>query len=134
MTFIVNIAAAWACGDVSSCLCKNTVSALQEYVDCQGRRVPDDLQPLLRCCSCIPVSSAACERGFSQMNLVCTSTRNRLLIDRISNLMFVKMHGPPINAWKPDRYAKSWLRNHHSADDQRVKKRKLEDNEETTTK
>jgi hypothetical protein len=39
--------------------------------------------------------------------------------------MFVKMHGPPINAWKPD---------HHSADDQRVKKRMLEDNEETTTK
>lgn len=111
-----------------------TVSAFQEYVDSQGRRVPDELQPLLRCCSCIPVSSAECERGFSQMNLVCTSTRNRLLIDRISNLMFVKMHGPPIDVWKPDKYAKSWLRKHHSADDQRVKKRKLEDDEEATTK
>ena len=43
-----------------------TVSAFQDY----GRRVPDDLQPLLRCCYCIPVSSAECERGFSQVNLV----------------------------------------------------------------
>jgi hypothetical protein len=48
--------------------------------------------------------------------------------------MLVKMHGAPIDAWKPDRYTKSWLRNYHSADDQRVKKRKLEDNEETTRK
>ena len=58
-----------------------------------------DLQPLLRCCSCIPVSSAECERGFSQMNLVCTSVRNRLLIERISNLLFVKLHVPPMDAW-----------------------------------
>ena len=46
------------------------VSAFQDYVDSRGRRVPDDLQPLLRCCYCIPVSSAECERGNSQMNLV----------------------------------------------------------------
>ena len=82
----------------------STVSAFQDYVDSQGRRSPDDLQPLLRCCSCIPVSSAECERGFSQMNLVCTSVRNRLLIERISNLLFVKLHGPPMDAWNPDGY------------------------------
>ena len=82
-------------------------SAFQDFVDSQGRRVLDDLQPLLRCCSCIPVSSAECERVFSQMNLVCTSVRNRLLIERISNLMFVKLHGPPMDAWNPDKYGKS---------------------------
>ena len=96
----------------------STVSAFQDYVDSQGRRSPDDLQPLLRCCSCIPVSSAECECGFSQMNLVCTPVRNRLLIERISNLLFVKLHGPPMDAWDPDKYAKSWLRAHHTADDQ----------------
>ena len=114
----------------------STLSAFQEYVDIQGRRVPDDLYSLLRCCCCIPVSSAECERGFSQMNLISTFARNRLLIDRISNLMFVKLHGPPIDVWNPDKYAKSWLRAHHSADDQRVKKRKMEgsDQEEVATK
>ena len=81
----------------------STVSAFQDYVDSQGPRVPDDLQPLLRCCFCIPVSSSECERGFSQMNLVCTSVRNRLLIERISNLMFVKLDGPPMDAWNPDK-------------------------------
>ena len=81
----------------------STVPAFQDYVDSQGRRVPDDLHPLLRCCSCIPISSAECKRGCSQMNLVCTSLRNHL-IERISNLMFAKLHGPPMDAWNPDKY------------------------------
>ncbi|KAI6658300.1 hypothetical protein LOD99_15571 [Oopsacas minuta] len=98
----------------------STVSASQDYVGNQGRRVPDDLYPLLRCCSCIPISSAECELGFSQMNLISTSTRNRLLSDRVSHLMIIKLHGPPIDSWNPDKYAKSWLREHHTADDQRV--------------
>ncbi|XP_028410502.1 E3 SUMO-protein ligase KIAA1586-like [Dendronephthya gigantea] len=109
----------------------STVPAFQDYVDSQGRRVPDDLQPLLRCCSCILVSSAECELGFSQMNLVCTSVRNRLLVERISNLMFIKLVGPPINAWNPEKYTKSWLRKHHSANDERVRKRKLEEDAES---
>ena len=83
---------------------QEVLQCLQDYVDSQGRRVPDDLQSLLRCCSCIPVSSAECERGFSQMNLVCTSVRNHLLIEGISNLMFAKLHGPPMDAWNPDKY------------------------------
>ena len=98
----------------------STVSAFQDYVDSQGWRVPDDLQPLLRCCSCIPVSSAECECGFSQMNFVCTSVRNR-----ISNLLFVKLHGPPMDAWNPDKFAKSWLRAHHKADGQRWENARL---------
>ena len=61
------------------------------------------------------------------MNLVCTSIRNRLLIERISNLMFVKLHGPPMDAWNPDKYAKSWLQGHHTADDQRVRKRNIDE-------
>ena len=104
----------------------STVSAFHDYVDNQGRKVPDDLLPLLRCCSCIPVSSAECERGFSLMNIVCTSVRNRLTVKRISNLMFIKLHGPLINSWNPEKYVKSWLRARRTADDQRVRKSKIE--------
>ena len=45
----------------------------------------------------------------SKRNFISTYARNRLLIDRISNLMFVKLHGPPIDVWNPDKYAKSCL-------------------------
>lgn len=45
--------------------------------------------------------------------------------------MFVKLHGPPINAWNPEKYAKSWLRaRHRTADDQRVKKGKMDETPE----
>ena len=105
----------------------STVSAFHDYVDSQGRKVPDDLLPLLRCYSCIPVSSAEWERGFSLMNIICTSVRNRLTVKRISNLMFMKLHGPPMNSWNTEKYAKSWLRAHCTADDLRVRKRKIEE-------
>lgn len=60
-----------------------TVSAFQGYADSQGIGVSDEHQPLLKCCSCIPVSSAECERWFNLMNLVAILTKNRFLIDRI---------------------------------------------------
>ena len=63
------------------------------------------------------------------MNLVFTSIRNCLLIERISNLMFVKLHGPPMDAWNPDKYA--WLRAHHTADDPMVRKRKIDETPES---
>ena len=61
------------------------------------------------------------------MNIICTSVRNRFTVKRISNLMFMKLHGPPMNSWNPEKYAKSWLRPHRTADDQRVRKSKIEE-------
>jgi len=55
------------------------------------------LVKLLRTLHILPISSAACERGFSQLNLHQTSLRNRLSVSRINDLMMVSINGPPLS-------------------------------------
>ena len=43
----------------------------------------------------LPISTAACERGFSKMNIVSSSLRSHLLIEHISALLFISICGPP---------------------------------------
>ena len=64
----------------------------------------------------LPISSAACERSFSQMNLQQTSVRNRMLVDSISNLLMISINGPSLNNWNARKYVISWLESgHHGA-------------------
>jgi len=37
----------------------------------------------------LPVSSADCERGFSQVNLYHTGGRNRLLVQSVSDMLVI---------------------------------------------
>ena len=99
----------------------STINAFRDYVEDHGRHIPQDLHPLLSCSQVIPVSTAECERGFSHMNLIITTTRSRILINHVSALMFVKLHGPPLVQWNPEPYAISWLRHHRLADDTRTR-------------
>ena len=43
-----------------------------------------------------PISSAACERGFSAMNLQHTKTRNQLNVETVSSLQMIAVNGPPV--------------------------------------
>nr|CAD7417610.1 unnamed protein product [Timema poppensis] len=79
-----------------------------------------NLIPLINC-SNLSLVSSECERGLITMNLIVMDTRSRLLIGHASNLMFIKLHGPPIEQWKPDNYVRKWLRNHRSATDTQIK-------------
>ena len=64
--------------------------------------------------SVYPISSTACERGFSQMNLQQTSLRNSLQVETLSSLMLmISVNGPPLEHWSPRRYALSWLKTGH---------------------
>nr|CAD7454151.1 unnamed protein product [Timema tahoe] len=60
------------------------------------------LTPLFNCTKLIPCSSAACERGFSLMNLIITPTRMRLTMPHVSSLMFVKPYGSNLRDWYPE--------------------------------
>ena len=82
-----------------------------------GRNVPNDLKPLINILNLIPVGTSECERGFSQMNLIETDTRNSLAVTTIANLLFIKLNGPPLALWQPRSYVLHWLRNHSGADD-----------------
>jgi hypothetical protein len=67
------------------------------------------LNTLLKVLEVLPISSAECEHGFSQMNLYHTSSRNRLLTETVGDLMMVGVNGPPITHWNATKYVVSWL-------------------------
>ena len=50
------------------------------------------------------------------MNIVCTDLRNSLNIESRSSILFLKINGPPISKFDPDRYFKIWLRTHNNAE------------------
>jgi len=90
-----------------------------EYAVCKqsdGSVVGKKLLTLLNLLQVLPVSSADCERGFSQMNLFHTSLRNRLNVSTIDNFMMLSINSPPLAAWDPTKYVVSWLKSgHHGA-------------------
>ena len=50
------------------------------------KRASEMLSQLINALKVLPIPSAECERGFSQMNLFHTSGRNRLLVTTVSAL------------------------------------------------
>ena len=84
--------------------------AYREYRDCKGTRTPAFLKRLINYANTIPVSTAACERGFSKMNIICSPLRSRLTVPHMSSLMFISICGPPVALWEPLLYVKhGWL-------------------------
>jgi hAT family C-terminal dimerisation region len=67
------------------------------------------MQALLSAIGTLPVSTAACERGFSKMNVVCSPLRSKLTVGHMSSLMFISIVGPPVLEWKPTSYVHSWI-------------------------
>ena len=59
------------------------------------------------------------------MNLIISGERTRLLINRVSNLMLIKLHGPPRRKWKSEEYVESCFRRHRSATDKRTRNAKF---------
>jgi len=97
---------------------RRSVRAFRDYRDKGGKRIPDELKPLMTAIDTVPVCTAECERGFSQMNLIMSPTRNSLKVDTVAHLLFGKLVGPPLASFNPSRYVQSWLaKGRHSADD-----------------
>jgi hypothetical protein len=101
-----------------------TANAFDDYVENIGRRAPGEIQKVINRLQVVPSSTAECERGFSAMNLISTDCRSSLTVSHLSSLMFVKIQGPPLGVWNSTDYARSWLRNHRSADDKRIRSAK----------
>lgn len=105
-----------------------TVRAFRCFVDSKGKDVPKEMHELLVAANTIAISSAECERGFSQMNLICTATRASLHVSTIASLLFLNLVGPPLNKFNPVPYVRSWIaRGHRSAIDTQSKSRNSED-------
>lgn len=98
----------------------NAIQGFRKYID--NKIINDDLKELDILIRTLPVSTAECERGFSQMNLICSDLRSRLSVTNISNLMFININGPPVAIWNPTNYVKNWLIKHRSTNDNRSRK------------
>lgn len=97
---------------------RQSIRAFRKFKENGGKIVPPELKPLLLALNTVPVCTAECERGFSQMNLIISPTRNCLSVETVSSLLFGKLVGPPLAKFIPLPYVKSWLSaGKHSADD-----------------
>lgn len=72
-----------------------------------GERFPVLLK-LLKIASVLPVSTASCERGFSQMNLIKNKFRSCLETESLDDLMMVNLNGPPLPQFKPTKAIDKW--------------------------
>ena len=102
------------------------IPAFREYFN-DPRKVPKIINDKLiqSIMYTIPVSSSEAERGFSQMNLVCSPIRSKLTVLHMSSLLFISINGPPPHLWNADSSVSSWLLSHRYATDTRSKKAKL---------
>jgi len=90
----------------------------RDFKDSRGEEIGPSLRRLLSSVHSLPISTAECERGFSQMNLICTPLRSALTIRHMSSLLFVSIVGPPLMQWNPTTYVNSWLASgRHAATD-----------------
>jgi hypothetical protein len=62
----------------------------------RGHQMSEELNNFVQLLKALPISSAGCKRGFSQMNLHHTSLRNRLAVERVSYLLMISINGPPL--------------------------------------
>ena len=59
----------------------------------------------------VPISTAACEQGFSCMNRIKTTYRTQLREKVLDNLMMIKRSGGPIDGYYPMKAIKLWWQN-----------------------
>lgn len=100
----------------------------------QGQHMGAHLATLEQTLKILPISSAACERGFSQMNLQHTTLRNRLTVGPIINLLMISINGPSLRYWNARKYVISWLKSgRHGALDKPTGKASIEHEQKKCT-
>uniref|UniRef100_A0A8C1RFQ8 HAT C-terminal dimerisation domain-containing protein n=1 Tax=Cyprinus carpio TaxID=7962 RepID=A0A8C1RFQ8_CYPCA len=88
---------------------RESVLGIREYKDLKASKTPEALKPLLKAVHTIAVSTSECERAFSSMNDTLTDKRNSFDIKRLSNLIFLKCNGPPLDQFNAQTYVQTWL-------------------------
>ena len=74
---------------------------MRDYIENGGKRIPLELKQLLLASELIPVSTAECERGFSAIHQILTTTRCFMKLSCASQLMLIRLIGPPLRFLNP---------------------------------
>ena len=85
----------------------DVIPQFREYM--KSEKVGRALASLLVIEQIVPISLVEAERGFSQMNIVVTDFRSRLLVSNISDILFVRLNGPLPHMWDPASATRFWL-------------------------
>ena len=79
---------------IGSAQAADTVHEYAVYKKSDGTSIGLNLHYLISVLKVLPISSADCERGFSQMNLFHTSGRNRLSVTPVTDLLMIGINVP----------------------------------------
>ena len=97
-----------------------TMLALLEFNEFKKtRKMGTRLTQLLHTVETFPVSTAACERGFSAMNQAHSDIRNRLSSATVSSLLMININGPQLCNFNARKYVVSWLKKGHHGEKDR---------------
>ena len=77
--------------------------------------VDSELMKLMNKIQILPYSSAACERGFSAMNLVWSDRRTQFQFETVEKILFLKCNGPDVQDFKEEDYIEEFIRHHRDA-------------------
>lgn len=106
---------------------RETIRAFRDFLQ-SPEEIPEKITRLQHMLHTVAISSSECERGFSQLNLIVTPQRSSLLIDTTRNLLFIRIVGPPLTNFNPDKYVNTWLlKGRRAATDTRCKERDREE-------
>jgi hypothetical protein len=89
----------------------SSVYGFHEYVisgNCDN--FPSGFQPLAAAVNTLIISTAECERSFSNMNTTISCVRCSILLKPAAALMFISLVGHPISEFNPENYVKEWLK------------------------
>lgn len=100
------------------------MDGFRDFVSSMSDTPPCGLNQLTEAVDTLVVSTAECERSFSNMNDICTDICSLIGIRRTGALMFAKLMGP--RHFSPELYAHKWIDSgRHSADDTASRKREM---------
>lgn len=94
--------------------CNNKRASCIEIYTSVLRNCTEDIKNislLIEIMFCMSPSTAVCERGFSTMNRIKTSTRNSLGSETLNDLMRIAIDGPSIDLFDPSSAIENWLTN-----------------------
>ena len=84
-------------------------SAYHDYKENKGTVTEGSMKIFTNAIETLPVSTAECEHGFSQMNIICSPFRSIITTMHLSSLMYIALVGHPVHLWNPLPNVKSWL-------------------------
>ncbi|XP_032997999.1 zinc finger protein 862-like [Lacerta agilis] len=95
----------WA-GNKTSITCEEAWQRLQAESTASASYI--NICKVLNFLRVLPLSTAECERGVSQLNLVKTDSRKRLLATTIDDLLMIKMNGPDLEIFNAANAVNLW--------------------------